>query len=265
MTSNESRSIPAGVKRQVRQECCFGCVFCGMPVFEYEHIDDWAGVREHRPENLVLLCPTHHAAKTTGKLDRERIRLQRATPFNKGRAKTAGYKVEGDRSFQVVLAEQSTAGDLPPDGSPYHVLYLNGKTMLGVRLVDGWISPSFLLTDGAGTPVLEVEDGEITVATDVWDYTYQGSRITVRRGSRDILLEVDFSSNALRILRGQFLDADGDGFDIRDGQIDITNQGGGGICLMGDGTLGWGAGAMAVANHIKHPNLKLPGGFAVLC
>jgi hypothetical protein len=30
--------IPLPVKRLVRQQCAFGCVLCGLPLYEYDHI-----------------------------------------------------------------------------------------------------------------------------------------------------------------------------------------------------------------------------------
>lgn len=260
-----SRSIPDGIKRRVRQECLFGCVFCGMPVFEYEHIDDWALVQKHEVENIVLLCPTHHSAKTTGKLDRERIREQRANPYNKARGQTAGYKIEGNRKFEVKLADMHFAGELREDGTPFHVLWVNGKTLLSVRVIDGYIVPSFVLTDRAGSALLSVNDGELQVTTSVWDYTYEGSRVTIRGALRNILLQVNLSSSRLLVERGQFFIQGGDGFDIYGGDIEAFGSDfGGRLSLSGSGTIGFGSVAIAMINPHTHPKLKPPSGTALL-
>lgn len=37
-----SRNIPLPIQREVRQRCGFGCVICGMPLYEYEHMEEWA-------------------------------------------------------------------------------------------------------------------------------------------------------------------------------------------------------------------------------
>lgn len=43
-----SRTIPEPVKREVRQACGFGCVFCGHALVEYEHVDPlFADARLH--------------------------------------------------------------------------------------------------------------------------------------------------------------------------------------------------------------------------
>ena len=65
----ESRpAIPSGIQREVRQRCGFGCVICGMPLYEYEHMKEWAIVREHVADDITLLCDQHHREKTSGLL-----------------------------------------------------------------------------------------------------------------------------------------------------------------------------------------------------
>lgn len=34
-------AIPESIKRQVRQEAKFGCIFCGSPIIEYHHIEEY--------------------------------------------------------------------------------------------------------------------------------------------------------------------------------------------------------------------------------
>jgi 5-methylcytosine-specific restriction endonuclease McrA len=64
MKEKEDRpAIPQPIQRQVRQECRFGCALCGKPVFHYDHIIEYNIVKEHKAENLVLLCEEHHGAK----------------------------------------------------------------------------------------------------------------------------------------------------------------------------------------------------------
>lgn len=47
-----SRNIPLSIQRKVRQRCGFGCVICGMPLYEYEHMAEWAQVKRHN--NLIM-------------------------------------------------------------------------------------------------------------------------------------------------------------------------------------------------------------------
>ena len=68
MTSTvcNSRNIPLPVQREIRQRCGFGCVICGMPLYEYEHMEEWAVVQRHVADEITLLCDQHHREKTAG-------------------------------------------------------------------------------------------------------------------------------------------------------------------------------------------------------
>src|SRR5439155_1627187 len=56
LQTSAPRDIPEPIKRQIRQRCGFGCVLCGLPLFEYEHLKGWANVQRHMPEEITLLC-----------------------------------------------------------------------------------------------------------------------------------------------------------------------------------------------------------------
>jgi HNH endonuclease len=71
-----------GIKRAVRQRCGFGCVICGNPIYEYEHMVPYAQVREHTLDNITLLCDGHHRIKTGGLLPLEVVERANADPFN---------------------------------------------------------------------------------------------------------------------------------------------------------------------------------------
>ena len=53
------------LKREVRQRCGFGCVICGYPIYEYDHILGWAKVKRHLTMKITILCDQHTKAKTT--------------------------------------------------------------------------------------------------------------------------------------------------------------------------------------------------------
>ena len=39
-----SRNMPLPIQREVRQRCGFGCVVCGLPLYEYDHLLGWTNV-----------------------------------------------------------------------------------------------------------------------------------------------------------------------------------------------------------------------------
>jgi hypothetical protein len=81
--ADDDRSrIPNDIKRRVRQRCGFGCVVCGLPLYEYDHLVPWSEVKTHEADNLVLLCDRHHREKTSGLLPVAQIVEANDTPAN---------------------------------------------------------------------------------------------------------------------------------------------------------------------------------------
>jgi hypothetical protein len=74
--------IPNLIKLQVRKACGFGCAICGMPFYQYDHIEDYARVRKHESFNIVLLRPLHHAEKTAKMLPLGAVWEARRNPIN---------------------------------------------------------------------------------------------------------------------------------------------------------------------------------------
>lgn len=148
--------IPAPVKRTVRQECAFGCVICGLPLYEYDHIVPYAEVQEHRPENLVLLCPTHRGEKTRGLLSPGAVGDARKSPANARSGESAPYLLNytGQHCRAIlgsnvhewpVLADGMFTVPLLIDDTPI-VLFRaeDGQLLLTVQLLD---SDNKLLVD----------------------------------------------------------------------------------------------------------------------
>lgn len=75
-------AIPESIKRQVRKEAKFGCIFCGSPIIEYHHIEPYCKVKCHEKDNLALLCPEHHHRANCGELLKEKVITAKNNPFN---------------------------------------------------------------------------------------------------------------------------------------------------------------------------------------
>lgn len=70
----ERPAIPAALKRQLMIDSGWKCSvpLCGTTsALEIDHIEEWAKVGEHKYENLIVLCPTHHAMKKSGSNPRD--------------------------------------------------------------------------------------------------------------------------------------------------------------------------------------------------
>ena len=54
--------MPSEIKKEFRKRSGFGCVICGLFIYEYEHIlPEFKDAREHNPNNICLLCPNCHS------------------------------------------------------------------------------------------------------------------------------------------------------------------------------------------------------------
>ena len=73
-----SRNIPLPIQRDVRRRCGFGCVLCGLPLYEYDHMLGWAQAQEHAANEITLLCDQHHREKTNGLLPSGAVRAAMA-------------------------------------------------------------------------------------------------------------------------------------------------------------------------------------------
>src|SRR5438876_238449 len=77
-----SRSIPEGIKRQVRQACGFGCVCCGLAIASYEHIDpEFHEAKSHDPDRMAFLCEGCHSRITRNFWSKQRVKEARESPW----------------------------------------------------------------------------------------------------------------------------------------------------------------------------------------
>lgn len=53
-------NIPAGIKREIKQEARFCCPVCNKSHGEVAHIDCVSATHCNHPKNLIYLCPDHH-------------------------------------------------------------------------------------------------------------------------------------------------------------------------------------------------------------
>lgn len=68
--------IPRPLARAVRVEAGHRCAIptCrATSGLQIHHIEDWAKVREHAFENLILLCANCHSRITSGEIDRQSV------------------------------------------------------------------------------------------------------------------------------------------------------------------------------------------------
>lgn len=211
MNNDQARpAIPESIERAVRQKCFFGCVLCGAPVYDYDHIEEYAKVREHEASNLTLLCPNHHRDKTSGRLSTEIIKRGDAQPFNAARATTTPYGLVGGENVDLTIG----TNEFGPTRSGV-AIQVNGGTYLRHDFEGNWMVLSGIITDAAGEILFRLRSGAIEAATKVWDFTYIGTRLTMRSAASSVVLDATITNNSLTVHRGAFFDKrDRTGFDV---------------------------------------------------
>lgn len=220
-----SRNIPLPIQREVRQRCGFGCVICGMPLYEYEHMEEWAQVQRHVAEELTLLCDQHHREKTGGLLPKEAVREANANPFNlrEGVSKPYALHFSGKEAEVVVGGNSFTCQD-GGYGTVMVPVSVDGTPLIGFILADGHLLLNLVIFDEFNQPVLHIKNNQLLYSVAPWDIQLVGTTLTVREGHRKILIEIDFCPpNKVVINRGRLL-RNGVEILIRPSNILITNN-----------------------------------------
>lgn len=248
--------IPEAMKREVRKECGFGCAICGMPFFQYDHIEEYAVVKEHTAENLVLLCPNHHTAKSTDKLSPERVIEAKRAPFNVNKPLTSAYKVEPSKEIVTLLGSNMLTGWRPELLNEYFLVWVNGKSFFTIHSDEDWLTISVDITDSSGKVLLSVKRGELIVSTDAWDYVYEGDNIKIRSGLGQIILDLNLTDRRVEVLKGNFVDEHLDGFIVDNGSL--YNRLGGKTVGTSSRNRSYGLGGWGLLNSKSAPNVQPP-------
>lgn len=187
-------AIPESIKRAVRQRCGFGCVICGCPIYDYDHIEEYSAVQEHSESNLTLLCDHHHRRKTAKLLPIEMLKHATDNPHNK---KTGVTKPE-ILSYYGQALNVSVGGNTfkyfnLPQGRQFFPFVVDGLPIISFTNEDNVISLSAVFHDHAGNICFQINQNELICNTDQWDIEWVGKTLTIRTEARRILLEVEFS------------------------------------------------------------------------
>lgn len=182
-----SRHISVDIKLQIRQECGFGCVVCGMTIYTYEHIDpEFADATSHDPSKMALLCGSCHLKVTKGIWSKDKIIKARLSP----KCKQQGYSndfFDVGEPFGVSVGRiyyfKNKTGDL---------LQIDGKTVFSLKKVDGeppQLSGTFC--DHHGKVIFEIKENEWIGNSEAWDIESVGNTLTIKDTENSILLQIN--------------------------------------------------------------------------
>lgn len=197
-------SIPAEIKREVRQRCGFGCVICGCPIYEYDHVVEWSKTRHHKADELTLLCSKHHSEKTKKLLPREKVIAANDQPYNlvngKSSAQTLYYS---GNDFKMELGGSVSTFKGLKDGQTFSPFAIDGQPVVSFTIDGGDVLLNIKITNEAGEDLFRVNKSELIYSVGMWDIEWVGQTLTMREGFREILLEIEFDPpNKVSINRG---------------------------------------------------------------
>lgn len=180
-----SRAIPANIRRTVRQRCGFGCVRCGLALYDYEHFDpDFKDATAHRADGITLLCMQCNQKRARGFLSADTVRKANADPC----CRQQGFANEAF-DFGAESLEIAFAGVTFTDCE--NLIEVNGVPILSIRPPEQAKQPYRLcgqFADETGKITLKIEDNVWSADSDNWDVECDGPRITIRRAARRLSL-----------------------------------------------------------------------------
>jgi hypothetical protein len=193
--------------REVRQRCGFGCVLCGKPIYQYDHIFGWPTTLEHVVEEITLLCAEHHDEKTRGFLPNEKVIEANGAPFNLKTGVTKPYDLRFEGSeYEIRLGSVTMSGQDNGVGTEVQAIRIDGQAMIGVVLLDGHFLFFLNVVDPYNRLVLQIFGNELTVNLLAWDVEIVGTHLIVREGLGKILFDIRFVlPHTVVIERGRFL------------------------------------------------------------
>lgn len=220
-----SRNIPLPIQREVRQRCGFGCVMCGLPLYEYEHMAEWAVVKRHVAEEITLLCDQHHREKTGGLLPTQAVVAANANPFNLrgGSSKPYDLHFSGNEAIVNIGSNYFTCQD-EGYGTTFIPLMVDSIPLIAFIIADGHLLLNLVIFDEFNVPVLHIKNNQLLYSTIPWDIELVGTRLTIREAKRKILLEIQFSPpNKISITKGRLL-KNGIEILVRPDSVLVTNN-----------------------------------------
>ncbi len=189
MTKNQyglDRKIPGEVARQVRQRCGFGCVICGLAVYQYEHFDpDFKDATTHNPDGITLLCGSCHDNVTRRVWSKEKVRLANQNPRCLGQGFSWGAFDISTKDFEFVL------GGVKMQGVPVPLLVSN-QPLIEVAPPEQEGAPFRLSAhfyDQTGKLTFSIVSNEWKGPIENWDIEHIGGRFTIRKKMGDIVLQ----------------------------------------------------------------------------
>jgi trigger factor len=151
-------AISEDIKREVRNRCGFGCVLCGCPLYEYDHIPDYSVTKRHVASEITLLCNYHHSEKTRGLLDVDKVQAADSNPYNLHHGKSKPHPMHYSGHHCIIeIGGSLFSRQYQGPGTTCHAICVDGITLLGFTFEYNTLLLTTKLFDNKGQLVLEIE------------------------------------------------------------------------------------------------------------
>src|SRR2546426_7501739 len=182
-----SRSIPEGIKRQVRQACGFGCVCCGLAIASYEHIDpEFHEAKSHDPDRMALLCEGCHSRITRNFWSKQRVKEARESPWCIQEGSCHDAFDTGDNNLTVWVGGNRIV-------NMETILKVDDTALLSIEPPEASGGPYRLsgeFYDERGTFLFKIVRNEWFGEASNWDIECVGGRIIIRTEPQNIALQI---------------------------------------------------------------------------
>ena len=218
-------SIPSAIKREVRQRCGFGCVICGDPIYEYDHILGWAKTKRHLPEELTLLCKKHHGEKTAGRLPNDLVIRCNKNPKNVSSGLTEKHELfyHGDKS-EFVVGSNILLADFSLMETSTSVITIYGYSLLNFRYEDDFLLLSAHFKDENDNSMLIIQYNELLLSATSWDIVITGRKLEIRKNLQTTLLRLRFEIPNSVVIEKAYFNHEGHSFEINKGKFYYDKQ-----------------------------------------
>jgi hypothetical protein len=244
-------------KLLARQQCFYGCIFCGSPVFQY-YFQPYSAT-------ATIICPLHVKQLRSTLLSPSTLSERIQQPFNQQRINKPGFSFDPNRRVQVSVGMNTVYADFLPGGGEQHCIWVNGQELFTIHAESGWLCFSFVLSDQAGQPLIKVEKGQLLQSPEQWEYSYEVNTLKIRDQQRRLQFTAQLCNDRVLLTKGHFVDSYGDGFVVEGNRVIAMLDGQKGGQYMHRIEPGRYKGGWALFNKIRHPDLVMPGNFAFVC
>jgi hypothetical protein len=186
-------AIADPVKRLIRQRCGFGCVICGLPLYDYDHLVPWAEVQKHDPDNIVLLCAQHHREKTSGLLPLAAVVAAHKDPLNLRTGASHPYDLSYSGSHcEATIGSNRHVWPSLADGDFTVPLLVDDTPIVLFRAEDCHLLLTVQLFNDQNELLVQILDNQLVYSAAPWDVEFVARQLTVRGGPGDIFVRMTF-------------------------------------------------------------------------